>query len=432
MAALRSSLSALSGLFRSEQFGFVATNLVANLIFVARSYVTMHALDYRELGIVTVMQTIMLLVGTLQFGVLNGGYRLLCSADGAEARAINNLAYSCFALIAVASLMAGLAIDGLSSAGVALWVIVTGIAAGALTLVRNWVNNQMIAAAMLGLLNRVTMWSAVLSLLPLLLIERAPLAACILSVAIQPAMFVLAVLLARPGLRPDGWSLDRALLARIMTAGFYIFLSGLLLQLNAQAERWYVARFLGLDALGHLYLALLVINLFSIIPNAVQSLFLPRVVQAWDRRDASAIATGMRQLVCGNLAYCGVAALAVAFLARPVIDLVLPRYGEDLVYVYLILPGLILYTMGGAVGVMFNVLIRYRSYNIGFGAGALFTIAAFAAGPLFAIRYSLGDVSMIKSCAYGLSGLIFLGGFWLLSREFGEFRFGWRNRAGQA
>lgn len=432
MTTPRSRLAVSIAILRGEQVGFVATNLVANLIFAARSYITMHALDYRDLGIITVMQTIMLLVGALQFGVLNGGYRLLCSADEVERRAINNLAYSCFAMIAAASLVAGLAIDRLAGSGVALWVTLAGVGAGALTLVRTWVNNQMIAAAMLRLLNRVTMWSAVLSLLPLLLVGRAPLAACIASVAIQPAMVVLAVLIARPSLRPDGWSFDRALLARIMAAGFYMFLSGMLLQLNAQVERWYVVRFLGLDALGHLYLALLVVNLFGIVPTALQSLFLPRVVRAWDRREASAVAAGTRQLVFGTLVYCAAATIAVAFLARPVIDLILPRYGEDIVYLYLILPGLVLYTIGGAVGVMFNVLIRYRSYNVGFGAGTLLTITAFAVGPLFAIRYSLAEVSAIKSCAYGLSGLIFLGGFWLLSREFSEFRFGWRRGAGRS
>jgi len=418
---------------KGDSFGFVATNLVANLIFIARSYVTMHALDYRDLGVVTVMQTIMLLVGALQFGVLNGGYRLLCSvAAEEEGRLINNAAYSCFAVIATFSLLVGLSIDRFGAPDVAIWVTLTGIGAGALTLVRNWINNQMIAGAMLRLLNRVTMWSAIMSLVPLLAIGRAPLAACILSVAIQPALFIGAVLVARPALRPDGWNLDSVLLRRIFSAGFFIFLSGMLLQLNAQVERWYVVRFLGLDALGHLYLAFLLVNLFSIVPNALQSLFMPRIVQAWDRRDAAAIGRAMRRLVLGNLAYCATGILAVALFARPIVELALPRYGGDLRYVFLVLPGLAIYTIGGAVGVIFNVLIRYRTYNVGFGAATLLTIVAFAAGPLFAIRYTLDGVSLIKASAYGLSGLIFIVGFWLLSREYGEFRLGWRGGTGRA
>lgn len=425
-------LPAVIAAARSRQVGFVVTNLAANLIFIVRSYVTMHALDYRDLGIVTVMQTLMLLVSTLQFGVLNGGYRLLCSADEEEGRAINNVAYSCFAIIAVASLLAGLLIDQVSATQVALWVTMVGILAGALTLIRSWVNNQMIAAGMLDLLNWVTIWSALLSLLPLLLLGRMPLTACILSVAVQPALFVLAVLFSRPMLRPQSWSLDGALLRRIFTAGFYIFLSGILLQLNAQIERWYVVRDLGLDALGHLYLAFLVINLFAIIPNALQSLFLPRIVQAWERKDSATVGSDMRRLALANIIYCAGSALVLAFVAPLIIRLILPRFADDLVYVYFILPGLILYTMGGAIGVMFNVLIRYRSYNVGFGAGTLLTVLAFAAAPLFAIRYTLEEVSLIKSAAYGVSGVIFLTGFWLLSREFRAFRFGTRDRVGAA
>ncbi|MES2495409.1 MAG: hypothetical protein V4618_04810 [Pseudomonadota bacterium] len=375
------------------------------------------------------MQTVMMLVGTLQFGVLNGGYRLLCSADAEEGKAINNVAYSCFAIIAVASLVAGLVVDGMFAANVALWITLIGISAGALTLIRSWVNNQMIAAGMLALLNRVTIWSALLSLLPLLLLDRMPLTACILSVAVQPALFVLVVLGAQPALRPGAWSLDHTLLRRIFTAGFYIFLSGMLLQLNAQIERWYVVRDLGLDALGHLYLAFLVINLFAIIPNAMQSLFLPRIVRAWDRRDGEAVSGDMRRLALGSIVYCVGAGLLLIFAAPPIISLILPRYADDLLYVYLILPGLILYTVGSAIGVIFNVLIRYRSYNIGFGAGTVLTVTAFAAAPLFAIRYSLEEVSVIKSAAYGLSGAIFLAGFWLLSREFEIFRFGARGKA---
>jgi O-antigen/teichoic acid export membrane protein len=413
-----------SNALRSQQAAFLVTNVAANFIFIARSYVTMRELDYRELGIVTVMQAIMLLVGTLQFGVLNGGYRLLCSADDEDGKAINNVAYACFGIITLASLLIALLSDQFLAPGVAAWVTVAGVAGGALTLVRSWINNQMIAKQQLALLNQVTMWSAVLSLLPLLALDVHPLAMCILSIVIQPALFTLFVLVAGPQYRPQSLSLDKAILQRIFVAGFFIFLSGMSVQVNAQLERWYVARYLGLDALGHLYLALLVVNLFSIVPNALQSVQMPRIVQAWDQQNSAGVQRGMRQLLLLNLGYCLIAGIALAFLAEPLVRLFLPKYVPDLHYVYLIVPGLALYTICSAVAVIFNVLIRYRTYNIGFGVGTLITVAAFSLTPIWGVVLSLEDVTLTKSVAYGLTGLIFLWGFWIVSREHRPFRFG--------
>ena len=183
------------------------------------------------------------------------------------------------------------------------------------------------------------------------------------------------------------------------------------------------ARYLGLDALGHLYIALLVVNLFSIVPNALQSVQMPRIVQAWDRESAPGVQRGMRHLLMLNLAYCLLAGVALALLAEPVVALVLPKYVGDLYYVYLIVPGLAIYTLTSSVAVMFNVLIRYATYNIGFGMGTVLTIAAFSLTPLFGIVLTLEQVTLVKAAAYALTGLIFLAGFWMLSREHRAFRF---------
>lgn len=422
--ALVSRLRAMGiNVLRSQQAAFLVTNVAANFIFIVRSYVTMRALDYRELGIVTVMQAIMLLVGTLQFGVLNGGYRLLCSADEEEGIAINNVAYACFGIITLGSLLIALLSDQFIAPGVAAWVTVAGVVGGSLTLVRSWINNQMIAGQQLASLNRVTLWSAVLSLLPLLALHVDSLAVCIASIVLQPALFILFVLVAGPRYRPQALSLDRVILRRIFVAGFLVFLSGMALQLNAQIERWYVARYIGLDALGHLYIALLVVNLFSIVPNALQSVQMPRIVQAWDRASEAGVKRGMRQLFLLNLAYCLIAAITMALLAEPVVALVLPKYVGDLHYANLIVPGLMIYTLSSSVAVMFNVLIRYAGYNIGFGMGTVLTIAAFSLTPLSGVVLSLEEVTLVKSVAYALTGLIFVAGFWLLSRRHRAFRF---------
>ncbi|KQX19539.1 MULTISPECIES: lipopolysaccharide biosynthesis protein [unclassified Sphingomonas] len=408
---------------RGRQVAFLTVNVVANMITLVRSYVTMQALDHRSLGIITVMQTLTMLVSLAHLGLLNGGYRLLCSADDAQARRINDTAYGFFIVLTIVTMAAG-GVAGNGFAEIATWVVLMGIGAGLLMLVRNWMNNQMIAEQRLDLLNRVTIWSAILSLLPLVAVRSAPLEACILSISIQPAIFILVVLTKAPSLRPRRLSFDVSLLRTIFGTGFLIFLSGMMLQLSGQMERWYVTRYLGLEALGHLYLALLAVNLFAVVPNALQWLHLPRIIQGWDTGEGAVITERMRLLFLSNAGYCLATLMAVLLLVRPVIERWLPAYTGDLLYVYLILPGLILYTLFSAPAVIFSVLIRYRLYYAAFGAGTLATGLAFAATPLFGVRLGLVEVMVLKSATYTLTGAILLAGFWALSRKFPAFRFG--------
>ena len=67
----------------------------------------------------------------------------------------------------------------------------------------------------------------------------------------------------------------------------------------------------------------------------------------------------MRHFVLVESGYCAVAAFAVAVLARPVTAFVLPRYLPDLHYIYLITPGLILFTLSGPFAMIFNVLLYF-------------------------------------------------------------------------
>ena len=85
---------------------FVVVNVAVNLLFLARSYVAMVVLDYGQLGLVAVLQTVMALVASLHFGLLHGGYRLLCSASGNLAGRINALVYAFVAGFGVVVLVA--------------------------------------------------------------------------------------------------------------------------------------------------------------------------------------------------------------------------------------------------------------------------------------------------------------------------------------
>jgi len=417
------SLSMLRGWLANERAAYVVVSVGVNLLFLVRSYVAMRVLDYSALGQLVLLQSVMLLVGTLQFGVINGGYRLLCDADDVNARRISNVVYSFVLVIALGCMVVGAVLVARSDSVAVGLMLALGIGAGLIGLLRSWITNMMTARAVLVQLNRASLVAAAVSMLALLAVPLAPLAACVASVLVQPVAFVLFTLLADRRWRPSGLALPPALLRQVLTSGFIVFLTGLLVQVNAQLERWYVVDHMGLEALGHLYLAILFVNLFHLVPSTLDALFLPRLVAANAAADAHRLRLELRRFLALLAGYSLVASAAVLLLAPPLLSLLLPKYVPDLHYVNLVLPGLVLLTLTNAVAIVGYVLIRYRTYLMAYGAGTLLTAAVFGLGLASGLTLDLEQVSLLRSATYALIGLLLLAGFVIMSREHRQFRF---------
>jgi len=409
---------------------FVVVNVVVNMVLLLRSYVTMQVLDYRGLGVAALLQTVILLIGTFQLGFLNGGFRLVCAAEGRELERINNLIYTYFGLLLCLSLTVGavllVQLDGADADLVAL----LGISGGVLTLVRTWMTNRMVAAGTFVLLNTINFFSAVASLAALLFISVNPLAACLAAVVAQPALFVLAAAVTDRGQLPTGIETGGPLVKSVLRAGFVLFLTGIFTQLNTLFERWYVTAELGVEALGHLYLAFLFVTLFQLVPTSLDQLYLPSIVRANNDGDRGGVSRGIRQFFLVVLAYCVMVALALQLAAAPIIELILPEYISDLRYVYLLASGLILFALAGPFAVAFNVVIQYRYYFVAFGTGTVATAAAFLAATLSDGSLNLDAVAGLRSAIYGLMSVILFHGYLAISREFPQFRFGFNRRGG--
>lgn len=402
---------------------FVVVNVAVNLVFLVRSYLTMQVLDYRQLGLAALLQSIILLIGLAQLGFLNGGYRMLCSASEEDARRVNNLIYTLLAGIGIASVLAATVSLPFVSAGDAHLVALLGAVGGVVSLTRTWMMNHMIARGALARLNRINLWSAIASMIPLALIPVAPLTACLAAIVVQPVAFALVVVLLDRTVLPSRLELSWPLARRVFSIGFVIFLTSIFLQVNLQIERWYITGFLGLTALGHFYLTIIFITLFQMVPNSLDQIFLPPIVRAHAAGDAGSVGRGMRQFFLVELAYCGLAAFALAVLAQPVTSLLLPKYLPDLQYVNIVAPGLILFTLVSPLAIPFNVLIRYRYYFIGYGAGSVVTGIAFLYAALAGGLMELGYVALVRSGVYALMAVVILWGFLKVSREHPDFRF---------
>jgi len=402
---------------------FVLVNVAVNLLYVARSYVTMRVLGYSQLGLVALMQTIMLLVGALQFGVVNGGYRLLCSVGEGDARLINNFVYTFVYVLAAALLVAGACAAVFSHN--AEYAIVGGLAifAGTLTIVKNWMTNYLIAKIKLRKLNWINLVSALVSIAPLAFVKFSPLLLCVASIVVQPLMFVTYLLVSEPTMRPAGLVFSMNLFKRILSAGFVIFLTGLLVIVNGQIERWSILSYLGVDGLGRFYLALLFLNMYTLIPSSFDAIFLPKVVKAYVREEYAGMRINMRRFFYVTLCYSLFVVLGVWLLSRWLIEVFLPTHIDDLQYVYLVMPGAVLFGLTAPFALVFNVLIQYRFYFYAYGLGTLATVALLGTYILSVGSIDLTAVSIIKSVVSVLMGIVVIAGYLVFCRTHPAFRF---------
>ncbi|MDY7096634.1 MAG: hypothetical protein SXU28_00705 [Pseudomonadota bacterium] len=413
---------------------FVAIGLAVNLLVLARGVILMLALDYAGLGLVALVQGVILFSGLMHFGLLNGGYRLLCSAGERTKQRIIDLAYTGFGLIAAMIALgtaAFMIMSGSLYGDIAALAAIGGIA----TLLRSWMMNEMVAAGRFGsanLINGISM-AASLGVLAMLLPGWSDTAkadgagVAVLSIVIQPMLFAALALLSGAVMRPKAIRFSKRLAKVVFGAGFILFLTGIAIQAMSLLERAYVSAELGLEPLGRLYLAFLFLTLFQMVPNLVQQVFLPAIVAHWKARNAQGVAREMRQFFGLTLAYCAAAALALWLLAEPFLALFLPAYAGDLHWVYLLTPGLIAFAVSAPFALSFNVVIQYRWYLIAYGIGVAASVLILGTAWVLGTPLSLDAVVVVRSAIYaGMAGLLVLG-WWQLSRAHSEFRFlGWR------
>ncbi len=411
---------------------FVVVGLMVNALALGRGVVLMLALDYAELGFVALVQAAITFIGMLHFGLLNGGYRLLCHAGPRTRQRIIDLAYTSFATIAGALTLAALAVLVFEDQSALRQISAFALVGGVATLMRSWIMNELVARGSLGsanILNAVSMIASLAALAPLALEPLAwdplPLSRAVIAMAAiiaQPILFVSLALISGAAQRPRRLRASRRLARIVLGSGFIMFASGLGVQCIAVMERAYVSRALGLEALGHLYLAILFVTVFQIAPTLIQQVFLPVVVKLWRMGDAGAIQRELRLMLGVMIAYCAVAALALWSVAQPLVTLALPGHACDLRWVYWVAPGLMTYALAAPFSLLFNVVIDYRWYGVAAAMGVSVTALALGTASLAGAPLDLDQVTWLRSAVFALMGAVLVAGSWRLARRFPEFR----------
>ena len=308
---------------------YLIVNVGLSAFSFLRSFVFMRYLDLRELGVISLVQTIFMFVGMLQIGLLNGGYRIVSLGKNDEMEKTNNTIHTYLLIL----IPIGLVFCFLSSyfqwiKDISLIILLISVVFGIFTLLNNWYQNMLIGEQKLSEVNLANVVSYSLSALMLPLAFLFGFWGAMLVIMIQPLVYVGTTMVRNKELRPTGFLFDLNYIKYILSFGFIPFLGGIFSILYLQVERWSIDGVLGIEALGSFYLVFLYVSLYQLVPVSINSMILISFV--------------------------------TVLLLKPVVSLLFPVHLVGVPFVYTILPGLIMMSLADPIGLVLNSAVILR------------------------------------------------------------------------
>lgn len=340
---------------------YILINIGLSAFSFLRSFIFMRVLDMRELGIISLIQTIFMFIGLLQCGLLNGGYRIVSLGKKLELEKTTNSIFSyVYVLFPV-----GLAFCFMSSyfnwtPDLNIWLLLISVIFGVFTLLNNWMHNCLIGEQKLTELNFLNLLSYGIAIVSLPIAYVCGFWGAIIVLVSQPLIFVVFALSRNNELLPTNFYLKRDYLAYILSFGFIPFLSGIFPSIYLQIERWSITSVLGVESLGCFYLVFLYVSLFNLIPSSINSIIFPKAVKAYSVFDYS----GFKKLIgcyCICLfVYSLVIVFLTYFLLEPIVSLIFPKHLIGVGFVFIIVPGLVFQLFSDPITLILNSAVILR------------------------------------------------------------------------
>lgn len=355
---------------------YILINIYVSAVGFARSFLFMRWLDMNELGIISLVQTIIIFLGFFQIGLLNGGYRIFALDKADDQRDINNVLFTYFAIMSGVALLFW---TTLFASGKQLVIdnklMLVAIICGILTLIMNWLTNTLIGKRLIKEINNINLISATVSFAVLPLVMLWGITGALVALFAQPLIFITITLLKRKELRPTAWNFDIKLVRYILSFGFIPFLAGVFVLINLQIERWSIAKVLGTEALGEFYLVFLYTTLFVLIPSSLLNIFFPKAIHAYENHNMHQFRTILKKHLIIVITYLVSVLLFTAFGLQLFIDILLPKHSANTIYVYYFLPGLVALVLCDPITIIFNSAIRLKPMLYAGLAGVMLNVA---------------------------------------------------------
>ena len=325
----------LARLLRSS-YVYVVINTVVSLLAFGRNLLFMNSLGLAEVGQIALMQTIVMLVGFAQGGLISGTFILWAGGDVVLNRRMADVLFVGKAVLGVL-LICGLAIVGpdVLAPIVNPETLLIGLAAGLATLASTWMNNALVADQKLRQSNLLNVVAVLMSLgLAILTLETNSLMLALGAIALQPLLVALGAMLLDTLARPRIVRPDPDTLRRMLAIGVRPFLGSLSLLLVYQIERWSIAGTMGPEALGRYFIVILYMTFFLLVPTALMNVNFPRASRALAAGETDSFRQIIRRHMAELAIYAGLALLIKLALLSLVLDTFLPNFTgtESLVY----------------------------------------------------------------------------------------------------
>lgn len=394
--------------FVNAQSLYVLVAILVSGIGFVRSFLFMKWLDNTELGVISLIQTIILFLSLFQLGLINGGYRLFALDKADEQRNVNNVLFSYFGVVAVViSLFWAVLWFSDTTIIINNYLMLAGLITGLFTLISNWLTNTLIGKRLIREINIVNLISAGTSMLALSLVWIWGITGAVISLIVQPLLFISITLIKQPTLRPTAFNFDLKLIRYILSFGFIPFLSGIFVMINLQIERWSIAEILNVEALGEFYLVFLFATLFVLIPTSLLSLFFPKAIYAYENYNMVQFNTILKKHLLIILIYLTGVVLATIFGMQYFVDLLLPQHAANTIYVYYFLPGLVALVLCDPFAIILNSCVKLKPLLYAGIVGIIFNISA-----IYTINsldiFTLTNMAIIKTAINCITLIIYI------------------------
>lgn len=392
-----------------RRFVYIATNVLTSGLGFIRNVVFMRLMGQGDLGQIALMQTISMSVSLLQFGLINGGYRIYASGDPMTNRRVNDNVFTSLALLTAVVLAMLLALRQVGSpfgTSIHFETVVFGIAAGLVSLCSTWTNNTLVAEGRLKLSSMINLGAASVSLAVAFLAGEMGLQLALLAVLMQPLVTSLLALIFNPAIRPKP-ALSKKIMSEILVLGFFPFCAGVLALVNMQIERWFIVFDMGTEPLGRYYIVIMYTAIFSLVPASLLNLFYPKAIQAYEMGDQKAFIAIIRSHLRALLLYIVSLVALTVWLLEWALNAYLLNFTGQQQLVFLALPGLVAMTCFDSAALVLQSTRRMLPIFL-FGAIALILNTALLALGIAMGKLNLEFVAIVKSSSYILAGLIIM------------------------
>lgn len=354
-------LNKIKSLFflNSKSIVFIAVNIFVALFGFVRSFAFMKFFGFEELGVITLVNTSAALIGFFQIGLINGGYRIIALRNSEHENKINNVIFSYFSsLLGILTIISVIIyFSGIFSDLLILSVI---IVMGFCMLITNWLTNTLISAQEYKKLNKANAISAFASLVCLTLAYFFGLSGALLSLMIQPCLFVIIIFITYKKTLPNKFDLDFYYIKHILSFGFIPFLSGIFTIVYSQIERWSIVSFLGKEDLGKLYLFFIINTLWVLVPASVLNLFFPKTIRLYSDKDFINFHKVIKKNSIFTISYCLIIAVLIFFFLSSIVNAIFPKHEPYIYLIFIGLPGLIFRTFCDPISLYLNSIVKLK------------------------------------------------------------------------